>query len=591
MEYYMSTVDNVLKNDEPLHMVDRAVSLKHYKAIEAASELADDLGMGIRKVAHEGHDWLLIPPAQARIAVHSMLMDQSLPCTDTSHYIYESHYPKAVRLDFFKTHFHELVMNVASRNTKEADVLVDVVSSLNKMSFAWPESDADTIGFVEYLVLLTKQKDQLVFDRKMNIAWKLTHVSIRRTMSGRVLAAYGEALLPMGKRIAQVNISHREGEFLTAPLGEMRLVPMTPEILAKLAAQGKEKHQEFMAEEISYRDFKDVGYIPGFMGSKMPVSVDSRVIIDPAGCREMEPSRFNSLLALFDISIDEDDDEEVQITGTDSDFARLIKVGVFFNLSKSHWFVAQLDKSTPIKFRSDAFEHLVLDPKLKKMIKAIAVHRAGDIDLISGKGGGAIFLLNGVPGTGKTLTAEAVAEVLEKPLYKVGLGDLGTDVEVVEERLGNFLKFAERWNACLLFDEADTMMEKRDINSLQRNAMVAIFLRLLEYYTGVLFLTTNRGQNIDEAFQSRVTLAIHYEDLDEDGLRKIWTGRLAANNYLVKDGDIERLLTYKTNGREVKNAISSGISLAMEEGVQPNVSHLIDMLEVSKTFKKGLCAE
>lgn len=585
----MSAADNVVKQDTALHMVDTAASRERCKAIEAASKDSTDLGMGILKVAHEGDDWLLIPPVQARISIHMMLSDMALPCSDTSHYLYEGHYPKAVRMDFLNTHFHELVMCVASRNSKEADVLADVVSSQNKLSFDWPKSESEAIGFVEYLVLLTKEKGRLVFDRKLNIAMKLTEVKIRRTLSGRMLVAYGEALLPMGKRISKVAVSHSEPEFLKETLGERRLVPLTAEMLDRLAADGREKLQEFMTEEISYREFNDVGYIPGFMGSKMPVSVDSRIILDPAGCREMEPSRFNSLLGLFGLSVDEDD-EDVEISGTDSDFACLIKVGIFFNLSKSHWFISQLEKARVIKFRSDAFDHLVLDPKLKKMIKAIAVHRAGDIDLIAGKGGGAIFLLNGTPGTGKTLTAEAVAEVLEKPLYKVGLGDLGTDVEEVEERLSNFLKFAQRWGACLLFDEADTMMEKRDANSLQRNAMVAIFLRLLEYFTGVLFLTTNRGANLDEAFQSRITLAIHYEDLDVAGLRKIWEGRLAANNYLIQDGDIDRLLTYKINGREVKNAISSGISLAMEDGVQPNVSHLIDMLEVAKRFKKVLAA-
>lgn len=584
----MSTVDSVVKENDPLQMVDAAISKKHFAAIVAEADLEPDLGMGIRKVVHDSHEWLLIPPAQARLAIHSMLQDQGLPCCDTSHYIYEGHYPKAVRLEFLKANFHEMALSAASRGSKEADALVDVLSNLNELSFSWPESNTDNIGFVEYLILLTRLKDQLVYDKKMKMAWKLTHVSIRRTMSGRVIFAYGEALLPMGKRIVQVTISHREGEFRTAPYGDMRLVPLTSEMLAKLAADGKAVHQEYMAEEIGYLDFKETGYVPGFMGAKVPVSVDSRVILDPAGCREMEPGRFNGLLSVFDISFDEDEEEQVEITGKDTDFARLLKVGIFFNLSKSHWFIAQLEKATQITFRSDAFEQLVLDPKLKRMIKAIAVHRAGDIDLIAGKGGGAIFLLNGVPGTGKTLTAEAVAEVLQKPLYKVGLGDLGTDVEDVERRLGMFLKFAERWKACLLFDEADTMMEKRDINSLQRNAMVAIFLRLLEYYTGVLFLTTNRGQNIDEAFQSRVTLAIHYEDLDEAGLRKIWAGRLAANNYRVEEGDIDRLLKYKTNGREVKNAISSGISLAMDEGVQPNISHLIDMLEVTKSFKEGL---
>ena len=39
-------------------------------------------------------------------------------------------------------------------------------------------------------------------------------------------------------------------------------------------------------------------------------------------------------------------------------------------------------------------------------------------DIIEGKGNGLIILLHGGPGTGKTLTAESVAELAEKPLYR-----------------------------------------------------------------------------------------------------------------------------------------------------------------------------
>merc|ERR1712137_1535343 len=137
----------------------------------------------------------------------------------------------------------------------------------------------------------------------------------------------------------------------------------------------------------------------------------------------------------------------------------------------------------------------------------------------TGKGGGCIFLLHGSPGVGKTLTAEAVCEHLSIPLYMITVGELGTTPEVLE--------LAAIWGCGILLDEADIFLEKRSKKDILRNAMVGIFLRLLEYHNGVLFLTTNRLSCIDEAFSSRISVALHYSDLDFAAGKKIW------NNFLV----------------------------------------------------------
>jgi len=124
-------------------------------------------------------------------------------------------------------------------------------------------------------------------------------------------------------------------------------------------------------------------------------------------------------------------------------------------------------------------------------------------DIIQGKSGGSIFLLHGPPGIGKTLTAEAIAEVLHKPLYYVTMGELGTDPETMEIRLGEILTLCASWDALVLIDEADVFLEKRSTSDVLRNAMVCVMLRLLEYHQGILFLTTNRVTEFDPAFESR----------------------------------------------------------------------------------------
>lgn len=164
-----------------------------------------------------------------------------------------------------------------------------------------------------------------------------------------------------------------------------------------------------------------------------------------------------------------------------------------------------------------AFEHLVLPNEVKYTLKAIscsyvkeqANSRTQETDIIRGKGEGKIFLLHGPPGTGKTLSAEAVSELTRRPLLSLTCGDLCTTAGGVESRLDRYMSLGEEWGAIVLLDEADVYLESRAVSEVKRNSLVSgesfvsqyfmirdctvpVFLRALEYYKGLLFLTTNR---------------------------------------------------------------------------------------------------
>src|ERR1700712_1764915 len=104
----------------------------------------------------------------------------------------------------------------------------------------------------------------------------------------------------------------------------------------------------------------------------------------------------------------------------------------------------------------------------------------------------------------------------------VGAGDLGDEPSSVESTMSNILEMVTKWKAVLLLDEADVFLEARSIHDLERNKLVSIFLRLLEYYEGVLFLTTNRVDNIDAAFESRIHLSLQYDELDKASRKHVW---------------------------------------------------------------------
>lgn len=123
------------------------------------------------------------------------------------------------------------------------------------------------------------------------------------------------------------------------------------------------------------------------------------------------------------------------------------------------------------------------------------------------KGKGLVGLLAGPLEAARTLTAEVVAEITCQPLYVISSGELGQSSSVVEANLASALALAETWKAVLLLDEADVSLSERDRVNLTRNAITSIFLRNLEYYQGIILLTTNRMSGIEPAFRSSFALS------------------------------------------------------------------------------------
>jgi len=254
-----------------------------------------------------------------------------------------------------------------------------------------------------------------------------------------------------------------------------------------------------------------------------------------------------------------------------------------FSFTAKRWGAMRVEAIRDADLRSEAFDMLVLPKDTKSLVKGLADKAGGGFaDIVAGKGGGTIILLHGNPGVGKTLTAEALADRLGRPLYSVSVGELGSTPESLEEGLSNVLAMATAWNAVLLLDEADIYLEKRDRHDIARNSMVAIFLRLLEYYQGLMFLTTNRVAEFDPAFHSRISLALRYGDLDEEARGQVWATLLGAAGFF--GAEVSAVAGKTLNGRQIKNAIRMAQSLAASEQVEPSQEHLLRVLEVVETF-------
>lgn len=183
------------------------------------------------------------------------------------------------------------------------------------------------------------------------------------------------------------------------------------------------------------------------------------------------------------------------------------------------------------------------------------------------------------------MTVECIATQMGRPLLCLTVADIGTQETSVEAHLAKYLGLATKWGAIVLIDEAETFLTKRREGDLSRNALVTAFLRALEYYSGMIFLTTNEPGRIDDAVSSRIHLAIKYHILDMEKRQKIWLAHInqlqqqqdaaswpkevpkisldqGTQNFITNETGTPQVEALNLSGRDIRNAFQTAVKLA-----------------------------
>ncbi|KAF2803548.1 uncharacterized protein BDZ99DRAFT_526473 [Mytilinidion resinicola] len=201
---------------------------------------------------------------------------------------------------------------------------------------------------------------------------------------------------------------------------------------------------------------------------------------------------------------------------------------VGFDMEEKSWVWLYVHNLADVIWNCDAFDWLVIGAERKELIRSLISTRATNgacfLDFVAGKGEGLTMLFHGPPGT------------------------------------------------VLLLDEADVFLDQRTGADLRRDSLVSVFLHALEYYNGIIILTTNRV-----------------------GSRQLWSNLLERFKSLGEFADydeifnhLDELASEELNGRQIRNALTAAIRIAKSRMTRTRYVHLKGVIQSTSSFDQYL---
>ena len=196
-------------------------------------------------------------------------------------------------------------------------------------------------------------------------------------------------------------------------------------------------------------------------------------------------------------------------------------------------------------------------------------------------------------------------------ILQISTGDLNSNVAKLEKQLSLHFELADHWNTLLLLDKTDMFLCKRDTDHTH-NSLVSVFLYKLEYYQGIILLTTNRIRDFNNIIQSRIHLTLRYSPLDINTRKEIWN--IFLQNTITTSGKVDysnenlnNFIKHNLNNRQIytyffeiinsytnkflfqiRNIIRIVYILIFQEGAIISYSHLEIVINSGKEFETNV---
>ncbi|WYL96277.1 MAG: AAA family ATPase [Gloeotrichia echinulata IR180] len=193
----------------------------------------------------------------------------------------------------------------------------------------------------------------------------------------------------------------------------------------------------------------------------------------------------------------------------------------------------------------------------------------------------------GIPGTGKSITAEAIAHKLGMSIIRANYGELESSfVGGTSDNLASIFKTAEETKSLLFFDEADAVLSRRISNLSQAadhgvNSAKSTLLTLLDKFNGIIVFATNLFDNYDEAFLRRILFNIEFLAPDLAMREQLW--RFHLSKKVPKEVSYELLADISEGlcGGDIKN-ITIKLGLKLLTGKVKSIDEALVKEEIEK---------
>ena len=256
-------------------------------------------------------------------------------------------------------------------------------------------------------------------------------------------------------------------------------------------------------------------------------------------------------------------------------------------------------------------DEIILNPETKEEIKDIIAFCQNQKELIEKfdldkflKGRASVGInLYGSPGTGKSITAEAIAKSLGRKMIEVNYADIQSEKwGGTEKRLSTLFKCAEENGTVIFMDEADGLMGKRGsgANSDVANQIKSHLLTLVERSNVFIIYATNLFENMDRAFFRRILFHVNYPMPKHDELVELWKLHIGSDNIPKVENEfsydeLAKMSEGTLAGGDIKNIT---LKLCVKIGVE-HISALtndivkkeIDLYQKSLNDSKGIRVE
>ncbi len=179
------------------------------------------------------------------------------------------------------------------------------------------------------------------------------------------------------------------------------------------------------------------------------------------------------------------------------------------------------------------------------------------------------IIFYGFPGTGKTVTAMAIAKELNKPVLSLDASKIlsmyvGESEKNVRRMFDEYNEISEKLKTkpILLLNEADQFLSTRTTASFSsadkmHNQMQNIFLEQFEKFDGMLIATTNLLETFDSAFSRRFDMKIKFEKPMYKERVKLWELKLPKTAEYEEGFEIKNLAKYELSGAEIELVIKN----------------------------------